>query len=161
MTRVVFQPVLQHLGHQVADRLVLLLAPGSDLLDQPAGQIDRENRFGFRHGSQLLVALGLEEVPVGLAAGDALALHQSRQHGAGGLVSLQHPNRHIDSFGLGCQRGSGHCALYLMYYMSYVNTFLYRFSIVFEGESFWKKRIYRLCMRRWDGLKPLEGPLQT
>jgi hypothetical protein len=101
----------------VADGPTLLAAAGSDLLDQSPGQIDGEDGFGSWHRQQL-GTLRLQEVTIGLPAGDAAATDQSRQDSAGGFVSSQHPYRHIDSPRFRRQRSSGHLAVYLILYVS-------------------------------------------
>src|SRR2546428_6230690 len=112
----------------MADGSALLAATGSDLLDQGARQVDGENCFGLRHGPQHQIALCLEKITISLAAGQALELDQGRQDGLGGLLLLQHPDRHIDSLRLDYRRGSGHYDVRLLCYMAYSQQFAFGFA---------------------------------
>ena len=97
MSGALFQPLLQHLGHYPADRLLTLAAAKPDCLNQLYRQIDREHSFWFGQGSQLQPALCLEQVTVRLAARKTALLDEGSQNGLRGSLSPQPSDRHIDS----------------------------------------------------------------
>ena len=112
------EPLSQHLGNHMTDGAALLPAPSAELLNQGPGQIDCQDSSRLRYRSQLKIALGLQQIAICLPARDPAPTDESRQNGFGRLLSLQHPNRHIDSLRLRCQRSSGHSDVYLTYYMT-------------------------------------------
>jgi len=91
------------------------------------GKLTVKTALACRHRPQHQIVLCLEMVTISLATRHTLALHQSRQDGVGGLLLLQHPDRHIDSLCLCYQRGSGHYDVRLLCYMSYCQRFSFCF----------------------------------
>src|SRR5436309_11954188 len=110
------EPLSQHFGNHMTDGAALLPAPSAELLHQGPGQIDCEDSSRLRYRSESKIALGLQQIAICLSARDPAPTDESRQNGR--LLLLQHPNRHIDSLCLRCQRGSGHSDVYLIYYMT-------------------------------------------
>ena len=89
MGRVGFQRLSQGRGHPVADGCATFSRPPAHLPDQAVRQLDRENRFAFRHRHRGGRILSHPHISMRLAGRDAMSASKPPNHLRGRQVLLQ------------------------------------------------------------------------